>query len=148
MRSRLRQDLFAQFETRGHLARMQSGDLPPAVRRFIGQYLTSIEQLEVLQLLAASPAVEWTAGTVYKSVLTNPASIEQCLEHFTGAGFVKKSQSVPASYRWIAPAEISAVVADLCRLYVEMPVRIIGAIYQPGTVVQEFADAFKLKRPP
>ena len=122
--------------------------LPSSIRQFIWLHVSSIEQMEILQLLATRPGTDWTAQAVYKVVLTTPGSVEQALEKFTNAGFIEKTSGVPPSWRFAVTGGMADVIADLCKHYAEMPVRVIAAIYQDRSTVQEFADAFKFKREP
>jgi hypothetical protein len=122
--------------------------LPPPVQQFVSEHLSSVEQMEVLQLLAANPGTEWTAQAVYKVVLSTVESIEQALEKFAGSGIIEKSQGPPAIYRFVVKRGSPAVIEELCRFYKEMPVRVITAIYKDRNTVQQFADAFKFTRKP
>ncbi|MES2980885.1 MAG: hypothetical protein V4727_01115 [Verrucomicrobiota bacterium] len=126
---------------------MSLEDLPAPVRAFISEHLSSVEQLEILLLLVSDSSVEWTAQSVYKTVMSTMASVEQRLENFTAAGFLNKSSDPTPKYRVILRGEQERTVSDVCRLYRERPVKIIEAIYQKNrSAAQEFANAFKFKR--
>lgn len=126
---------------------MSLEDLSTPVRAFISEHLSSVEQLEILLLLVSDPSVEWTAQSVYKTVMSTVASVEQRLENFTAAGFLSKTSDPTPKYRVILSGEQAKTVSDVCRLYKERPVKIIEAIYQKNrSAAQQFADAFKFKR--
>ena len=117
-------------------------DLPPAVNAFIRQHVRSIESLEILRHFAMRPEEDWTAQGVFKSVLTTTASVQQALDQFTGAGFLRRSNDDPPTYRFAAPGQTATVIRELSRIYGEYPVRVINAIYRDHGA-EEFADAFK-----
>jgi hypothetical protein len=127
---------------------MPGETLPPHVQQFVSEHLSSVEQMEVLQLLATNPGSDWSAQAVYKVVLTTVESIEQTLEKFAGSGIIEKLPGAPAIYRFVVKQGVPAVIDELCRYYKEMPVRIITAIYKDRNTVQQFADAFKFTRKP
>src|SRR5688572_25373336 len=112
----------------GRFSKMPDEELPPSVRQFIWQHVSSVEQLEILQLLAGRPAVEWTAQTVFKAVLTTVESIERALEKFAGGGLIERTAAEPPAYR-LAGAKAEEI-AQLCRFYAERPVRVVRTIYE------------------
>ncbi len=127
---------------------MSADALPAPVQQFIRQHVSSIEQLEVLQLLAGSPGSQWTAPAVFKAVLTNVDSIERLLKKFADAGFIVKTDTQPPAYHFAPAPEIAGTITELCKLYTEKSVRVIEAIYKDRSAIQEFANAFKFKSDP
>ena len=122
-------------------------DLPPGVAEFIDRSITTIEQLDILQLLAAEPGTAWTAPGVYRRILTSVSSIEQHLRHFKALGLAGEERGSPPAYRITAeePARDRIRLALAC--YRDMPVRVIRHIYERRpSEAQGFADAFILKR--
>ena len=122
-------------------------DLPPDVAEFIDRSITTIEQLDILQLLAAEPAEAWTAAEIYRRILTSVPSIEQHLKHFRGLGLVSEGRGTLPSYQLTAEEAPRERIARTLASYREMPVRVIRRIYeQRPSEAQGFADAFIIKR--
>jgi hypothetical protein len=128
---------------------MSDDKLPEPVRAFIASNLSSIEQLEILCLMFTSPGAEWTAEAVYRKVLTTMPSVEQTLGKFVAAGLLERSHASVATFRPLTGLPVQDRIIELCRLYREMPARIIETIYQKDArTTRDFSDAFKLKRKP
>ena len=127
---------------------MADEPLPSSVRQFIFQYLSSVEQLEILLLLVKEERKPWTAEAIYRIVLSSRASVEHGLERFTAAGLVERMAGDPPLYCFRGTGAAKAI-HELRHCYQAMPVRVIEAIYQKNRdAVQGFADAFKFKREP
>ena len=127
---------------------MSGENLPPEVKQFIFTHLSTIEELEILILLANGGSKQWTAETIYHVILSSRPSIEKGMEKFAAAGLLVKSEDVPPGYLFTA-GDDEATIRDLIRCYREAPVRVIETIYQKSRdSVQGFADAFKIKREP
>lgn len=128
---------------------MSGEDLPSEIRQFISQYVRSVEQLEILLLVAAKPCPPWSLQAVYDVVLSSKPSIERWLEEFIRLGFVQKAGEENSSYQFAAEEEVRALVEKLDALYKVKPVRIIEAIFKrEQEPAQSFADAFKLRKKP
>ena len=103
-----------------------------------------MEELEILLLLAKDATKVWTAEAAYQVVKSSRNSVEQGLRKFVSAGLVAAVQDAYS----IAPQADSLLLQEVSRFYRGMPVRVIAAIYgHPKDPAQDFADAFKLKKP-
>jgi hypothetical protein len=123
-------------------------DLSPELERFIAAEVRSVEQLEILLLLAGEPGSWWGASGVYEVVKSNPLSVEIRLEEFVRDGILKKQLADPPAYQFSAAnGPLVRVVSELRAAYAERPVRIVQAIYaKPLEPAEEFAEAFRLKK--
>lgn len=91
-----------------------------------------MEQLEILLLLADSPAKEWTAAAVYEIVRSSERSVAERLEEFMRQGFLKSSADTPPAYRYAPKHDtLRAGVAETARLYLERRVSVTKAIFSP-----------------
>jgi hypothetical protein len=124
---------------------MPDDSLPDAVAQFMARHIATMEELEILLLLAKDKTALWTAEATYQVVKSSRASVEQGLRKFVTAGL---ATAVQDGYS-IAPQADLLLLEQVSRAYRGMPVRVIEAIYQrPRDAAQDFADAFKLKRNP
>ncbi len=131
---------------------MTDAGLPAAVRQLIERHLTSIEQTEILLLLAKNPAVKFTVQNVYDVILSTKLSVAAWLEYFVQEQIVQRSDDSPTSYQF-APdrMEVRSAVVELVESYQARPVRVIEAIYQRSSSQSDparmFAEAFRLRKP-
>lgn len=127
---------------------MPGEQLPPEIRSFISAHLRSLEQLEILLLVASGAGDEWTVQSVYDIIVSSKPSVERWLEDFVRLGFVARTADSPPTYRFAASGEIATTIKTLAGLYKTKPVRIIEAIFKKDRdPAQSFADAFKLRKP-
>ena len=125
---------------------MASDSLSVELRQFVANYLTSVEQLEVLCLLSENPGKAFSAPEAFRSIQSSEKSVADCLEAFRGAGLVVSD--TPGTYRF-APREQqqAQLVAELAKTYRERRVSVIECIYRkPPGLIQEFAEAFRLRK--
>jgi hypothetical protein len=125
-----------------------SGEIISArVRDFILRYISSIEQLDILQLFLNELESAWTPQELYRKVLTNIHSVEQHLKTFKAAGFVEETKTPPGAFRPLRSCELWDLAAETLQTYKELPVRVIQLIYaRRPDGARGFADAFILKR--
>jgi hypothetical protein len=115
------------------------------LRRFISENIPSVEQLEIVLLMAANAVKAWTADEVFAVIQSNRASIEARLKHLAARGFFELDES--GGYRYKPrEQELAECVAALQNAYKESRVKVIEAIYAPVDPAQTFADSFKIKR--
>jgi hypothetical protein len=117
------------------------------VRQFIGRYIGSLDQLEVLLLVSALPDREWSVDAVYQIVKSNPAIVTQRLEQFVAAGLLTAS-GTPPLYRYGPRTEdLSRQISSLGAIYKMSRHKIIDVIYSPkNDALKGFADAFRWKK--
>jgi len=116
-----------------------------SVRDFIARHIRSIEQLEILLLLAKDPTRGWSVAETFQNIQSNMATVRARLEQFHESEFLVLENN--SCYRF-APSnpQTSDAVRELAENYRDRRVRVIEAIYSPKTdVLRNFSDAFKLK---
>ena len=121
--------------------------MPSNLHTFITQNVRSLEQLEILLLVARDKETEWTIPMVYDVILSTKPSVERWLDEFTRLGFLRKRSNELSTYRFVGTDETTALIRELGQLYKTKPVRVIEAIFKADrNPAQSFADAFRLKR--
>ena len=123
---------------------MSSEATPETVLCFIDRHIESVEQLEILLLLAQETR-DWSFTEIFKRIQSSEISIMQRLQQLIAAGFVVTNQG---QFRFEpADAGVRETIRQLSDLYRQRRVRVIEAIYNRKTdAVQSFADAFRFKK--
>src|SRR5215472_16187925 len=81
---------------------------------FIKQYITSLEQLEILLLLFREPGRAWTIEQVFRVTQTNPDSVAKRLNGLAHSGFlVAEGAAAPAFRFQPATRELKQRVSEL-----------------------------------
>src|SRR5687767_15008657 len=88
-----------------------SEELPEDVRLFIAKNVWTLEQLEILLLLANAPEKKWTVETTYSSILSSRISIEHWLEQFARMGFLDRIEGDPKTFQYKPGHPVAGVVA-------------------------------------
>jgi hypothetical protein len=124
------------------------GPIPESVTRFISVHVRSLEQLEILLLLAAKPEQGWSADAVYDVVRSSRGSVAERLEELRLQGLLTFSNPEHREFRYQPPSpEVAEAVQALAQFYRERPVKIVEMIYSPAAEpLKGFADAFKFKK--
>ncbi|AUX26464.1 uncharacterized protein SOCEGT47_070330 [Sorangium cellulosum] len=128
---------------------MSSG-ISEQVQRFLGQHITSIEQLEVLLLLRRTEEREWNAAAVAREIGSSMMSMHDRLAGLASRGLlVAREDSEDILYRY-APTtdETRRTVDDLAKAYKERRLSIINLIYAkpPPSDIQSFSEAFRITK--
>lgn len=121
--------------------------IPPRVRDFVLAHVDSIEQLEVLLLLAARPTVAFTTVEVSDELRTAPSSAANRLDRLRDHRLV---EVLPGDrHRLRADPELSETLRQVANAYRDWRVSVVTLIYsRPSDVVRVFTDAFVLKKGP
>lgn len=109
---------------------MPKDALPPHVYEFITRNVRSLEQLEILLLVAQEKETTWTVQMVYDVILSTKPTVERWLEEFARLTFLQKEDGDPPTYRFIATDETTVLVRKLAQVYKAKPVRVIEAIFK------------------
>lgn len=125
---------------------MSADSLPEALQRFLAERIDSVEQLEILLLLAQDPAQEWAAPDVARALYTHPDSAGRRLAVLQLQGLLARTDG--GAYRYAAAGtDTGALVSQLAVAYRERRVSVISLIAsRPMDNVRAFSDAFRLKR--
>jgi hypothetical protein len=120
--------------------------LGPEIRRFISSNVDSVATLEILLFFMKEREKEWTAKQVSTELRSSLPVIDMRINHLVGKGFLSKGTSNVSFKYEPGSGDIARLLEQLSRLYCQYKLRIIEQIYSPRQAIQEFADAFKLKR--
>lgn len=135
------------------MARVSGGGMPETevpyeLRRLIAQHLESMEQVEVLLLLARGEPRPRSITDVATELRWSPRTTQQCLEELARGPLVRRlgSGAGGGTYEYApAPADRETVDA-LMLLYDTRPLLLGRLIYdRPPTVARSFADAFRIR---
>lgn len=127
---------------------MHADGLPPEVGKFISQYVDSVEQLELLMLLARTGGRSWTADDVATTLGLSPASVTRNLEALASRQLLSATPGPPTRYRY-APATdaLRADVQKLADAYRDHRTAVINRVASKFLDrIREFSDAFKIKK--
>lgn len=119
-------------------------EVPSDVVTFVTEYIESIEQLEVLLLVANGG--EWTAEGIARELRGNEASAANWLQRLGESGLVRQVPSGKYAYQPSSP-ELKRAVAQLDSAYRTARYRVIELIFsKPLDKIRTFSEAFRLKR--
>jgi hypothetical protein len=122
-------------------------DLPPELRAFILDNISSVAQLEALLLLRRS-GTEWTLDALHRELRVEREGAAAQLTALVRSGLASMRAGAEPAYRY-APREKRAadLVDALAAAYEDRRVTVIGTIYsRPSDTIRSFADAFRLRK--
>jgi hypothetical protein len=118
-----------------------------ALRNFLQQRLSSIDQIEIVLLLMGDPARAWTAPEVAAAVGTPPESAAMRLFLLASGGLIAFEAAGMPQYRYAGTdAEAHALLTELAELYASDRDAVAALVGAPPDPLRSFADAFKLKK--
>jgi hypothetical protein len=122
--------------------------IPDDVRAFLLQCVDSIAQLEALLLLRTNPALTWEAEALAKRLYISVQETAAILHHLQANGFLVTAKDASGVYQYQpASPDLGHMVDRIAELYARYLIPVTQLIHaKPLTRVQEFADAFKLKK--
>ncbi len=113
---------------------------------FIARYVHSLEQLEILCLLAENPAKTWLESEVFKHIQSTHESVASNLRYFVYKRFLVFEPTTGYRFSPETP-ELVRLASELVKTYRERRVTIIEAIYKrPLDPIRHFADAFRIRK--
>lgn len=113
------------------------------MQHFIAQHVQSVEQLEIFCLLSDTPQKSWSVADVFRKIQSSEKSVSECLKKFAGEKLLIAESG--GMYR-LSP-ENESLAKELATAYRQRRVTIIELIYKTSaTPIQDFAEAFRLKR--
>jgi hypothetical protein len=116
--------------------------IPEDVQKFILQNIDSVAQLEGLLLFRANPETGWNAESVAQRLYISDGESAQLLLSLAARGLLREAAGV---YQYLPEQEtMVAKVADIYRRYLVPMTNLIHS--RPKSRVQEFANAFKIRR--
>ena len=122
--------------------------IPNDVGQFIIVSIDSIAQLEALLLLRGSPNEEWSAHRVAKRLYISEEETAHLLARLRLEGLIALNNDKPPLYRYAPESDSLALIVDrLAETYSKHLVPVTNLVHsKPRSRVQEFADAFKLRK--
>lgn len=126
-----------------------NGAVPNDVQRLIDEHITSVEQLEILLLLAARREVAWTPKQVSEEIRTSTSSAVSRLEDLRAHGFLAAVNSGADDAYQFQPSSsaMRAAVEHLASIYRERRFTIIDLIFaKPIDRLRVYADAFRFRK--
>ena len=120
--------------------------VPETVDRFLARYISSIEQLEILLLLAEQPDRSFLDSEIAQAIYTNTGSVVRRLKKMQEDRLIAVSGDPDPLYTY-APetAELRIAVTQVARTYRERRVAVTTLIAsRPMDNVRAFSDAFRL----
>lgn len=122
--------------------------IPPDVRRFVAEQITSADQLDILLLMHAQPERSWTARQVSEAVFTVPTLATMRLEELVARGLLTSTGGPDPAYRYEpVSGELRDRLDGLASAYRANRVGVIQLVFQkPADPLQSFSDAFRLRR--
>lgn len=127
---------------------MEENPISSRLRQFIGNHIKSVEQLEILCLLAGEPSRSWSVAETYRNILSTERSVQEGLQHFVAHELFVGDNN--GSFRFSPKSlDLNTTALDLIKTYRERRVAVIEMIYKkPAESAQQFADAFRLRKEP
>ena len=122
--------------------------IPDDVKQFILDKIDSVAELEGLLLLCRNPETEWNSKALAERLYATEQQAEDVLGHLYSRNFlaVNKGNSITYRYHPGSP-RLAQMVDRVAEIYSKYLVPVTNLIHsKPQTKVQQFADAFKLRK--
>jgi hypothetical protein len=127
---------------------MNRESIPNDVRQFILERIESVAYLEALLLLRSKPDALWSCEAVANRLYIDQKQTAELLARLDADGFVTAvGEDVPLYRYQPATAQLKEMVDSLAEFYGKHLVPITNLIHsKPKNRVQEFADAFRIRK--
>jgi predicted transcriptional regulator len=127
---------------------VSSDGISDNVKKFIFEYINSLEQLEVLLLLQAKWDKEWSAEEVSKELRIDASSAQARLDDLCEHEILTRGKASPAAYRYNPKkSDLDRAINELVDAYARQRVTVITQIFsKPIDKIRTFSDAFKFKK--
>ena len=121
---------------------MSKSGLPPAVQQLIWNQLRTIDHVAVL--LAVRSLGTADAASIGAKAMLPPSTTSEILSDLLSRALVVRDGM---EYAFAPDDSLADSVAQLDEMYNTRPVTLVRAIYdRPAHVIQQFADAFRMRR--
>ena len=122
-------------------------EVPYEVRHLIAKHLESMEQVEVLLLLARNAPRSWSVSDVASELRWPQRGAQQCLEELSRGSLVRRAGGgASGTYEYAPTPGDRDSIATLMHIYDTRPLLLGRLIYdRPPTVARSFADAFRIR---
>lgn len=121
---------------------MSGREFSQRLRSFVGSYISSVEQADVLLLLRDDPQRAWSAEEISERLRSSRASISGRLRMLTEHRLA--SYDPDGRCRYAAEPALDALVAEFKDAYERKRYSLIELIFsRPSDPMQSFADAFR-----
>jgi hypothetical protein len=125
---------------------LTKSELPPEVRDLVMRRVHSMEEIEVLLLLAGDAGPLPFAEILDRLRLTDTVSLRASLSHLIASGLLACDDAT-GRYAYAARDARTRNAVDLLRIaYNERPVTLVRLVYSRPSQAQSFADAFRLNK--
>ena len=122
--------------------------IPDDVKQFIIDKIATVAELEGLLLLRRHSETEWSIEELAQRLYTSQKQTEEVFTHLYSLGFLEVKDSELSVYRYQPSSPKLAETADrIAEVYSKYLVPVTNLIHsKPQTKIQQFADAFKLRK--
>jgi hypothetical protein len=122
--------------------------IPDDVAQFVTDKIDSVAELEALLLLRNAPEREWTARELSQRLYLSVKDAVDILAALSAKGLALCKAGDPGAYKYQPGLpEVGKMIDRLCDIYAKQIVPVTNLIHSKSkTRVQEFADAFKLRK--
>lgn len=122
--------------------------IPEDVKQFILDKIDSVAELEGLLLLSRNPEADWSVEELARRLYANTEQTEDVLTHLYSLNFLTLNKSETTTYRYQpGSSKLGEMVDRVAEIYSKYLVPVTNLIHsKPQTKVQQFADAFKLRK--
>lgn len=118
--------------------------VPDDIRDFILRNIDSIADMEALLLVRRETSRRWESATLARRLYIPASEAENVLGRLHARGLVSRDQG---TYAFAPEADPEGLVARIAAMYAEQLIPITNLIHsKAASRVQQFADAFKLKK--
>ena len=127
---------------------MAENGVPREVNDFLVDNIDTVLELELLLLLRAEPARQWTADDLAKELKIDATFAAEQMAKFHQRGLLARTDAPAAAYRYAPQSpQLDATVAAVATAYATHRVTIIGLIFsKPTSNLKTFADAFRIRK--
>jgi DNA-binding IclR family transcriptional regulator len=122
--------------------------IPEDIERFILEKIDSVAEMEALILLRSDAEALWSVVSLAKRLYIAEEQTAKILDHLCAEGLLTTSSDEHPGYRYQPKSlELQNSVDRVAEIYTKHLVPISNLIHsKPRARVQEFADAFRLRK--
>lgn len=122
--------------------------IPAEVEKFILKNIDSIAQLEALLIMAGHAREWWTTESLVRRLYISEGETATVLNRLRNVRLITAEEGTPTRFRYQPESEeLAGLVSQTAAIYARHLVPVTNLIHSKSTTrVQQFADAFKLRK--